>query len=47
MNDIFDEYGSVILAAVAGIVIIAGGSLLLKSGLLIDWVNNYAQMLGG
>lgn len=47
MNDIFDEYGSVIIAIIAAVLIIGGAVILLSSGSFTQWIGQYVNSLGG
>lgn len=47
MNDIFEEYGSLIIAIVAAVLIIGGGAFLMQSGSFVSWISQYIDSLGG
>ena len=48
MYDIFEEYGGVIVAVSAAvIIIIALGVFFSESGFFSDWIASYAASLGG
>jgi hypothetical protein len=48
MEDIFEEYGAVLIAAVVATIIGVGMFLLFKEGSpLAEWVHAYAKSLGG
>jgi hypothetical protein len=48
MEDIFEEYGSLIVGAVAALIVSAAVFIMFKDGsALSEWIRSYAESIGG